>query len=112
MKGMSSFPGATTVSTILRHVRRGRIRDLQSIENGAAEVIEAEALETSTLVGKPIRDAGLPDGILIGSIVRGKEIIVPRGSTIIETGDRVILFAERDMVKDVERMFRVSLEYF
>lgn len=112
--GIDAFidPRATTVSTILRHVRRGRIRDLQSIENGAAEVIEAEALETSTLVGMPLREANLPDGIIIGSIIRGDEVIVPRGSTVIETGDRVILFAEREMVKEVERMFRVSLEYF
>ena len=105
-------PRATTVSTILRHVRRGRIRDLQSIENGEAEVIEAEALETSTLVGKPLREAELPDGIIIGSIVREGEVIVPRGSTVVQTKDRVILFAEKDMVKEVERMFRVSLEYF
>lgn len=112
--GIDAFidPRATTVSTILRHVRRGRIRDLQSIENGEAEVIEAEALETSTLVGKPLRDAELPDGIIIGAIVRDGEVIVPRGGTIVQTKDRVILFAERDMVREVEKMFRVSIEYF
>lgn len=112
--GIDAFidPRATTVSTILRHVRRGRIRDLQSIENGMAEVIEAEALETSTLVGKPLREADLPDGIIIGSVVRGGEVLVPNGDTKIQTKDRVILFAEGDMVKEVERMFRVSLEYF
>lgn len=112
--GINAFidPRATTVSTILRHVRRGRIRDLQSIENGEAEVIEAEALETSMLVGKPLREAELPDGIIIGAIVRGKEVIKPRGDTVVQTRDRVILFAEREMVKEVERLFRVSLEYF
>lgn len=112
--GIDAFidPRATTVSSILRHVRRGRIRDLQSIENGAAEVIEAEALDTSPLVGTPLRNAELPAGIIIGSIVRNGAVVIPRGDTIVQTGDRVILFAAREKVKEVERMFRVSLEYF
>jgi len=48
-------PKATTVSSILRHVRRGRIRGVHTVMDGAAEVIEAEALATSPLVGKPLR---------------------------------------------------------
>ncbi len=112
--GIDAFidPRASTVSTVLRHVRRGRIRDLYSVEDGAAEVIEAEALETSPLVGKPLRDADLPDGLIIGAIVREGEIIIPRGGTEVRTHDKVILFAQRDVVRRVERMFRVSLEYF
>ena len=42
-------PRSVTVSKILQHVRRGRIRGVHTIENGLAEVIEAEALETSTV---------------------------------------------------------------
>ncbi|TNE42649.1 MAG: Trk system potassium transporter TrkA [Alphaproteobacteria bacterium] len=112
--GIDAFidPRAKTVSTILRHVRRGRIRDLYSIENGAAEVIEAEALETSPLAGKPLKEADLPDGIMIGAIVRDDEVIIPRGNTVVETHDRVILFAQRSAVHKVEKLFRVSLEYF
>ena len=40
-------PRAITVSTILQHVRRGRIRAVHSLGDGFAEVIEADALETS-----------------------------------------------------------------
>ena len=75
-------------------------------------MIEAEALETSPLVGKPLRDVQLPDGILIGAIVRGKEIVIPRGSTEVAAKDRVIIFARADQVPTVEQMFRVSLEFF
>ncbi len=112
--GIDTFidPRATTVSTILQHVRRGRIKGLHSIEQGAAEVIEAEALETSPLVGKPLRDAKLPDGISIGAVIRGDDVIRPTGDTKIETGDRVVIFAEKEFVHKVEQMFRVSLEYF
>lgn len=105
-------PKITTVSTILRHVRRGRIKGLYSIRNGEGEVIDAEALETSPLVGKPLRDANLPDGVLVGALLRGREVITPRGDSEVHAGDRVILFAQRNMVRKVEQMFRVSLEYF
>ncbi len=105
-------PRATTVSSILQHVRRGRIRGLHSLRDGIAEVIEAEALETSTLVGVPLRDINLPDGIIVGALVRGPAVLIPRGDTVILPHDRVILLALRDMVKKVEKMFSVRLEFF
>jgi len=105
-------PRAMTVSKILQHVRRGRIRGLYSLHNGVAEVLEAEALETATVIGKPLNEAEIPRGIMIGAIVRGDQVIVPRGNTVIRTGDRVVILALADMVRKVEQMFRVSLEYF
>ena len=48
-------PRVITVSTILQVIRRGRIRSVHSIGENFGEVIEAEALETSSLVGKPIQ---------------------------------------------------------
>ncbi|MCC2113180.1 MAG: Trk system potassium transport protein TrkA, partial [Hyphomicrobiales bacterium] len=93
-------------------VRRGRIRGVHSIQDGAAEVIEAEALVTSQLVGAPLREVELPDGIRIGAIYRGKTVIIPNGSTQINAHDRVIIFARADRVRKVEQMFRVSLEFF
>lgn len=105
-------PRATTVSTVLRHVRRGRIRGVSSVQDGLAEVIEAEALTTSTLVGRPLREADLPAGIRVGAVMREGEVIIPRGGTDIQAGDRVVMFAMADDVRRVERMFRVSLEFF
>lgn len=111
--GIDAFidPRATTVSQILQHVRRGRIRGLYSLFEGAAEVLEAEALETATLIGVQLRDAGIPRGIQIGAVVRNGKVIIPRGDTAIMPGDRVVIFALAEMVKKVEKMFRVSLEY-
>ena len=105
-------PRATTISAVLQHVRRGRIRGVHSIQNGRAEVLEAEALETATLVGKPLREAKLPDGLRIGAIVRGGEVIIPDGDTEVRPHDRIVIFALADQVREVEHMFRVSLEYF
>ena len=105
-------PRSVTISKVLQYVRRGRIRSVHSIQNGMAEMIEAEAMKTSPLVGKPLRDLDLPDGIRIGAIYRNGEVIDPDGSTIVAANDRVIVFATAERVKQVEQMFRVSLEYF
>lgn len=105
-------PRATTVSEILRHIRRGKIRGLHSFQDGAAEVVEGEALETSKLVGKELRSVKLPQGTIIGAILRGEEVIIPRGGTIIKPKDRVVIFALRNAVRKVEEMFSVSLEFF
>ena len=105
-------PRAITVSTILQHVRRGRIRSVHSLPEGFGEVIEAEALETSSLVGAPIREAKLPPGVIVGAIVRNDEVVTPRGGTVVRTGDLVVLFAASEAVKKVEKMFAVKLEFF
>jgi trk system potassium uptake protein TrkA len=105
-------PRTITVSTILRHVRRGRIRGVHSLLDGAAEIIEAEAMETSPLVGRPLRELDLPNGVRIGAIYRGGKVLSPDGETRIAAKDRVIIFAIAGKVKVVEQMFRVSLEFF
>jgi trk system potassium uptake protein TrkA len=105
-------PRATTISTILQHIRRGRIKGVYSISDGAAELIDAIALETSPLVNKPLREAELPEGVMIGAVYRDGVVSMPTGDTVINAGDRIVLISMREYVKDVEQMFRVSLEYF
>jgi trk system potassium uptake protein TrkA len=105
-------PRAITVSTILQHIRRGRIIAVHALREGAGEVIEAEALDTSAAVGKPLRDIRMDKGIIIGAVVRGDEVLLPRGDLEIKSKDRVVLFAAAQAVKEVEQLFAVGLEFF
>lgn len=105
-------PRNITVSTILQHVRRGRIHSVHTLREGFGELIEAEALETSGLVGIPLRETNLPDGVMLGAIVRDGRAIAPRGDTVIAAKDRVVLFAPPENVRRVEKLFSVRLEYF
>lgn len=112
--GIDQFvdPRATTISTILQHVRRGRIKGVYALGDGEAELIDAIALETSPLVNKPLEEAELPEGVMIGAVYRDGKVAMPNSQTVIRPGDRVVVFALRDYVKDVEQMFRVSIDYF
>lgn len=112
--GIDAFinPRSVTISRVLQHVRRGRIRAVHSIQNGLAEAIEAEALETSPLVGTPLRDLDLPPNLRIGAIYRNGQFVRPDGQTKIKAKDRVVIFAAAGAVRHVEQLFRVSLEFF
>lgn len=105
-------PRNITVSTILQHVRRGRIHSVHTLREGFGELIEAEALETSSLIGAPLREIDLPTGVMVGAIVRSGQVISPRGGTVIQPKDRVVLFAAPASVRRVEKLFSVRLEYF
>ncbi|MBW7056431.1 Trk system potassium transporter TrkA [Paracoccus bogoriensis] len=105
-------PRATTVSTILRHIRHGRVRDLYSIGDAEAEVMEAQVLSTSPMAGRTIRDIEFPEGALIGAVQKGDRIVMPAADTRIDEGDLVLIFALTADVPEVERLLQVSIDYF
>ena len=105
-------PRATTVSTILRHIRHGRVRDIYSIGDAEAEVMEAQVLSTSPMSGRAIRDIEFPEGVLIGAVQKGDRIIKPMPGTRLEEGDIVLIFALTHDVPEVERLLQVSIDFF
>jgi trk system potassium uptake protein TrkA len=105
-------PMLSAVSTILQFVRQGKVLSVSTLREELVEAIEFIAMETSEIVGKPLRKLSMPKGALVGSIVRDKEVIIPHGDTVIQAGDRVILFARPDVIPRMEKAVRVGLEYF
>ncbi len=105
-------PHAITVSTILRHVRRGRIRAVHALPQGIGEIMEAELHESSSLASHAIGEAGLPSGVLVGAVVRDGKVVIPRASTVLRIGDRLVMFVARSAIKRVEQLFSVRPDYF
>ncbi len=105
-------PRATTVSSILRHIRHGKVRAIYSVGDAEAEVIEAQVLGTSPISGKMVRDIPFPEGVLVGAIQKGETFLKPRGDTKIEEGDVITLFALSADVPEVERLLQVSIDFF
>ncbi|PZX19952.1 trk system potassium uptake protein TrkA [Palleronia aestuarii] len=112
--GIDAFinPRATTVSSILRHIRHGRVRGVYSIGDAEAEVIEAQVLSTSPISGQLVRDIDFPEGALVGAVEKDGKIIRPTGATRIEEGDVIVIFALAADVPEVERLFQVSIDFF
>ncbi|MEE9428649.1 MAG: Trk system potassium transporter TrkA [Paracoccaceae bacterium] len=105
-------PRATTVSSILRHIRHGRVREVYSVGDAEAEVIEAQVLSTSPISGKAIRDIEFPEGVLVGAVMKGDKIERPTGSTRIDEGDVITIFSMAADVPEVERLLQVSIDFF
>ena len=101
----SVSPRMSTVNAILRYVRRGRVMAVASLAGIDAEAIEFRVDQGTRVVGQALRDIGLPKGCLVAIIVRGEEIVIPRGDDHIEAGDEVIVFALPGAIAELQELF-------
>ena len=105
-------PREITVSSILRHIKSFKVRNVHSICHSQAEIIETNAVESNYAVGKTISELNLPQGVLICLIIRNDEVIVPQDNTEIIPEDRLIVLSKADKVKKIEKLFSEKFKYF
>jgi trk system potassium uptake protein TrkA len=105
-------PRLSAINTILQHIRRGKVLSAISLKGEQAEAMEVVALETSAIVSKPLRRVAFPKGAIVAGIIRRDQIIIPTGDSVIEPGDRLIIFSQRRAVERIEKILAVKLEYF
>ncbi len=109
-------PQQITIGSLLTHVRKGDISNVHSLRRGAAEAIEVTAhgdAYSSKVVGRRLDEIPLPDGVTIGAIVRGEEVLIAHSHVVVETDDHVILFlVDRRKITAVEKLFAVGFGFF
>jgi len=110
-------PRILAASQILRLTRKEDAVAFSLLQDEKAEVVEIVLPENARVSHKKIVDAHLPRGMLIGSIVRGDEVIVPRGETMLLPGDHLVIFAVPGVSSILDRYFappkgKENKEYF
>lgn len=105
-------PRETTVSSILQHIRKGKVKSAFSICSGMAEIIEVEAVDNSSVLGQTVAGIGMPKGSIIGAMIREDEVIIPREDEIIALGDRILVLCMLEDVKKVDAIFSERQDYF
>ena len=109
-------PQQITIGSLLTHVRRGDISNVHSLRRGAAEAIEVTAhgdAYSSKVVGRRLDEIPLLDGVTIGAIVRGDEVLIAHRHVVVQTDDHVILFlVDRRKIHAVEKLFAVGFGFF
>jgi trk system potassium uptake protein TrkA len=129
-------PAHAVIGELLAYVRRGDVEAVHSLRRGAAEALEAIVRGdpgSCRLAGRRIEQIALPRGAQIGAIVRGlpvpgsdealalgdkrgnaaPEVIMAHHDTLIQTGDRVIVFMpSKKLVREVEKLFQVTATFF
>jgi trk system potassium uptake protein TrkA len=99
-------PRDATAEEITRFTRTQHAENVSMIDGNRAEVMEVEMTSESPLTNRSIREiAGdLPEGVVIGAITRDGTLITPRGDTVIEVHDHVVMFADMDAVEELNAM--------
>ncbi len=87
------IPRLLTAGTILRLIQTEKLVDLAILKQGQAEAMEVVVSGNAPIVGKALKDASLPKGALVGTVIRGPKVIIPHGDTVILSGDRLITFS-------------------
>ena len=94
-----------TAAEMLKEIRGKSSLSLHLLLNGQVECVELIVKERQLVCGKALENLDLPDGILIIAVIRGNEMIVPNGKTVLEAGDRIILFAMHQVAPRMQKIF-------
>lgn len=103
------YPKFTTASIILRHVRskasrhgENEVQKITRIINNKVEAVEFTVTDDSELINKPLYELKLRQNILLGSITRGNEVIIPRGSDMLLPGDSVVVVTSTERLLSLD----------
>ena len=109
-------PQLATTSSILSHVRHADVARVHSLRRGAAEAMEAVVngdARNSKVADRRLDQIALPAGVTVGAVVRGEDVLVASGDTVLRAGDHMILFVvDKSRIRAVERLFQVGLSFF
>ena len=98
-------PVLISAAAVIRFIEGGQIASLSLLFGGQAEVLEIIVTEASQVIGVPLRDLKLPQGIIVGAVVRGRQVTIPTGDTGIEPETGLLSFSLAPLVSQLERLF-------
>ncbi len=99
-------PDQITASGIISHIRKGDTMKVHCLQHGKAEAIEIVvhgSEQTSQVIGRRIKDLELPEGVVLGAVVRDQELLMGSKNLVIETNDHILL-----MLTDVSKIHKVE----
>jgi trk system potassium uptake protein TrkA len=98
------YPEAAAAGYISELIMKPEVLDLAFIARGNAQIVEMEVKPESSVVGSKIKDIENPQGAAIIALVQDGKINIPDPETVIKAGDRVLLFARTEKIKQVQKM--------
>ncbi len=94
-----------SVSNILKFVRGNKVESISLLLGGEGEVSELIANKDMFFINKPLAQAQLPKGVLIGAIIHDGEVSIANGASVIQENDRIIVFCHASKVAKFKDIF-------
>ncbi len=101
-------PRQVTADMILKFAGKDNLVSVATLEEVKSEVREIQVFNNKKLVDKAIKDLELPPGVIIGAIIRGREVIIPSGDSVIRLGDNLVIFFTEEAADKVDSFFSLD----
>ena len=82
----------------------GSLVRLFELEGGDAQLIEVTLADDSPANGKTIVELGVPRDASVVAVVRDNHVVVPRGDTVVQSGDEVLVLVTRESEEPMKRI--------
>jgi amino acid transporter len=94
-----------TAAMVENYLDRPVMADLFEIEGGVANLIDVEIPENGAVVGMEIQQIDIPEQCVVAAIIRDDEFVVPRGKTIIQKADHVVVVGPEGSISKAHKVF-------
>lgn len=98
-------PRLVVANKVLGMVKRGRIQSVTLLEDGEMEVYEYRAIANSAIVGQKLMEAAIPRDSIIGAVVSGGQVTIPRGDYVIKPGSVAICVTRPESAEKLDDLF-------
>ena len=97
-----------SANNMVRYIQGTKNILSSTLIQGQAEIIEIVADDRMPITFEPLNELDLPEGILIASIHRGRQVIIPDGNTQIQDGDIVMILSLLSETEDLEKLINIK----
>jgi trk system potassium uptake protein TrkA len=103
-----------SANAIARIIGIPAARQTDVFADGLVQVVEFDVEanravdESDSIIGRPLREARIPDDSKVASIIRGDRVLVPRGNEAIMPGDRVVIIGSPAAAREWARELRLD----
>lgn len=95
-----------TVNAVLRYIQHQQVAAIASLPGIEAQCIEYIAKAGSKITKKKLRNIQFPQDAIVGAILHGEQLTIPKGETQVAIGDRVVVFTLPNALDTVEKLFK------
>ena len=106
--GIEAISSTTVISQLIEEqLTVGDIIRLYTLQKGQLGLVEVEVPQgASAADGRTVAELGLPDDIVLVSLLRGDRLLIPRGRTSLQPGDRVMAVTQLGREAQLARLLR------